>query len=109
VTEPLIAELGELVTIEAPVRTPDSGGGAVITWSPLATVWAAVRSRTGSELAIGDQRVARLSHEIWLRWRDDVTPAMRITLGARVFTIEAVLPTGARRRWLKCLCREEPA
>ncbi|NWG72920.1 MAG: phage head closure protein [Parvularculaceae bacterium] len=103
----MIAELGELLTLEEPIRTPDAGGGAVIAWSPVDTVWAAIRPRSGSETAIGDRRVARVTHEIWLRARAPVTPAMRFVLGDRLFAIEAVLQAGARRQWLKCLCREE--
>jgi hypothetical protein len=47
-----------------------------------------------------------ISHEIALRYRAGVVPAMRFRKGTRVFHILAVIDVEERKRWLKCLCEE---
>jgi SPP1 family predicted phage head-tail adaptor len=109
VSAPAIAELRHEIVIEARTRSPDAGGGAELGWTPLATVWAAIRPRSGREIVSADQVVSSVTHEIWIRHRTDVTAEMRFSLGARRFGIDAVLEAGERGQWLRCPCREEPA
>jgi SPP1 family predicted phage head-tail adaptor len=101
-----IAELRHRVTLEAPVRTPDEGGTAVITWSAVADVWAAVRSVGGRERVEADRLAGRITHEIRIRWRDGVDATQRFRLGARLFLIHAARDPDARRRVLLCTCEE---
>ena len=108
-TLPSIGALRERVVLEDLVRTPTSGGGATLTWRRVDTVWAAVRAATGREVVTSDQRVGRLTHEVWIRHRPGTTSAMRFRLGARTLAIVAVLDAGNERQWMRCLCREEPA
>jgi SPP1 family predicted phage head-tail adaptor len=102
---PGIGALRDRVTLESPSRTADGGGGAAVTWTTVAEVWAAVRPITGAERLEADQIAGRITHEVWLRERPDVVPAMRLRQDARVLHIVAVLRTGRRNR-LKCLCEE---
>ncbi|MEI9900809.1 MAG: phage head closure protein [Hyphomicrobium sp.] len=48
----------------------------------------------------------KVSHEIIIRYRDDVTPQMRFKAGARLFDIAAAFDPDQRRRWLRCLAEE---
>jgi SPP1 family predicted phage head-tail adaptor len=100
-----IAAMNERFALEEPVRTPDGAGGATVTWQTVAEVWAHVRPISGDERLRHDQVSGRLTHEVWLRWRAGVTPAMRFTQGTRVYEIVAVLEAERRTR-LKCLCEE---
>jgi SPP1 family predicted phage head-tail adaptor len=100
-----IGTLSERFTLEAPVRTPDGGGGAAIAWEAIAELWARVRPITGEERLVHDQLAGRLTHEVWIRHRAGVTPAMRFRQDARIYEIVAVLEA-KRRAWLKCLCEE---
>jgi SPP1 family predicted phage head-tail adaptor len=100
-----IGTLNERLTLEEPIRTPDGGGGAILAWQTVAELWAHVRPISGEERLRHDQLAARLTHEVWLRWRAGVTPAMRFRQDARIYEIVAVLE--ARRRvYLQCLCEE---
>lgn len=94
------------VDLQAPVRTPDGAGGATETWSTIASVWASIRSTGASEAVIADARRGRISHDIWIRHRADVTPGMRLAQGLRVFEILGVIDVGERHRRLRCLCQE---
>jgi SPP1 family predicted phage head-tail adaptor len=100
-----IAAMNERFALEEPMRTPDGAGGATVTWQTVAEVWAHVRPISGDERLRHDQVSGRLTHEVWLRWRAGVTPAMRFTQGTRVYEIVAVLEAERRTR-LKCLCEE---
>jgi SPP1 family predicted phage head-tail adaptor len=79
------------ITIERPVSSPDATYGTpVVTWAPLAVLpgspvvaekfWAEVQDVMPSRAESVTQglAVARNQTRIRMRWRDDVTSAMRI-------------------------------
>lgn len=103
--DPSIGALRSRLTLEQPDRTTDGGGGASVTWTTVATLWAAVRPIGGEERLAADQLAGRITHEITLRTRTGVVPAMRLRDATRIFEIVAVLDSGPRNR-LKCLCQE---
>jgi SPP1 family predicted phage head-tail adaptor len=86
--------------LEAPATVEDEIGGRSITWTPVATLWAAIETANGNEIAAQDQTDARLFHRITIRHRDGVGPAMRLTKGARIFEIAAVRDADGRGRFL---------
>jgi SPP1 family predicted phage head-tail adaptor len=105
VSQPVIGALRELLTLEAANRVADGGGGATVTWETVTELWAAVRPIGGEERLRADQLAGRITHEVWIRHRTGVTPAMRFRSGTRILEIVAVLAV-ARRSRLKCLCEE---
>jgi len=86
-----IGTLRRRIVLEAPTRSPDSGGGSAVTWGVVATLWADIRALSGTEQVVADSLQGRVSHEITIRKRMDVSPAMRLRYGARIFVIWAVL------------------
>lgn len=88
------------------MRAADDSGGAAETWEPVAELWAAVMSRSGKEAVLADRVAGERRVEVTIRYRDDVTPAMRFRLGERCFHVRAVLDEDGRRRFLKCQCEE---
>tara|TARA_B100001123_G_C14594295_1_gene743279 strand:- start:165 stop:494 length:330 start_codon:yes stop_codon:yes gene_type:complete len=88
----LATRLNRRVTLEQPVRSSDGAGGASISWSLLATVWAEVRSRGGSGAEslltgalVDDHRI-----EVTIRYRRDVTAAMRVVIAGETYQIQSV-------------------
>lgn len=102
-----IGELRHRIVLESVTRVSDGGGGAVVTWLPVAELWASITPTTGTEAVVADQLAGRVSHEIVVRHRSDILPAMRFRQGTRIFEILAALDVEERRRQLRCLCREE--
>jgi SPP1 family predicted phage head-tail adaptor len=102
---PSIGALRDRLTLESPSRADDGGGGATVTWTVVADVWGAVRPITGDERLSADAVTGRVTHQVWIRYRGDVVPAMRLRSGARILDIVAVLD-GTRRDRLQCLCEE---
>lgn len=106
---PAIGALRDRLTLETPVRSDDGGGGAAVTWTAVADLWGAVRPITGDERLRADAVTGRVTHQVWIRHRDDVVPAMRFRAGARILDIVAVLDArsdSGRRGRLQCLCEE---
>lgn len=87
-------------------RSADAGGGADEDWVTVAVVWGEVRPTIGHERAVEDQIQGRLSHEVLIRSRPGVVPAMRFTEGERVYEIIAVIEAEGKKKLLKCLCEE---
>lgn len=101
-----IGGLRHRIVLEIPVRTAAEGGGATITWQVAGAVFARIEAASGREIGLADGISARVSHAVVMRYRDDVTPQMRILEGARILEIRAVLDDDGRQRWLRCLCEE---
>ena len=82
-----------LLQLQAPQRTSDarSSGGAVVSWSLQAEIWAAVRPGKAVEAVVADRVQPLVSHEVWMRARGDVTTEMRLLWGARVLDIKGIL------------------
>jgi SPP1 family predicted phage head-tail adaptor len=106
-SRPRIGALRHRIVLEAPVRAADGGGGATVTWTTVAELWAAIEPIAGSESVLGEGIAGRVSHEIVVRHQSGIEPAMRFRQGERLFEIKAVLDVDERRRMLRCLCREE--
>jgi len=101
-----IGELRTRLTLEAPSRTGDGGGGAAVTWTNICELWARVRPLSGGESFALDRTAGTVGHEIVVRHRDGITPQMRFRSGTRVFDIRAVFDPDGRRRWTRCLAEE---
>ena len=101
-----IGDLRHRVQIESPVRAGDGGGGASVTWTLVAEVWAAIWPRGSDEVFDLDRVAGRASHDIWIRKRDGVKPEMRMRFGTRVFDILGVIDVEDRGRYLRCPAEE---
>jgi SPP1 family predicted phage head-tail adaptor len=92
-------ELRQRITIKQQTVTRDSFGAEVTAWSTLATVWAKVVTVSGTEVIESEQvAVATLTHEVTIRYRDDVTPLMQIIFESRTLTIRAMVPDPLKRQ-----------
>jgi SPP1 family predicted phage head-tail adaptor len=106
------SEAGRLkrrLVLEKPARVPDGAGGATVTWSAAATLWAELRPLKAEERPLGEGLVDMALWRIVLRHREDVAPGDRLRLGARTFLVLAVSDPDEDGRWLACLAEEEGA
>lgn len=109
-----IGKMQHRLTIQSRSRSSDGGGGAASTWSTVDTVWGRIEAKGGSERFFGDQNEARTSHLITIRFRRDVTAAMRIVYSyavdsvnySRTFNIRSIANKGERDKYLELVCEE---
>jgi len=106
VTEFLPSDLRHRLALQELQREDDEGGGFTEDWVEIAELWADLRPVGGSETVEADRLAGRITHEVSLRYRAGVQPAMRFRQGARLFHILTVIDVEERKRWLKCLCEE---
>lgn len=99
-------DLRHRVVIEHADRTSDGAGGSTLYWQTVAEVWAAIWSRTVGEDFVLDRTAGTATHDIWIRYRADVKPDMRIRFGARIFDILGAIDVEDRGAWLKCPVEE---
>jgi SPP1 family predicted phage head-tail adaptor len=101
-----IGKLRHRLTLEAPWRVSDGGGGAATAWESVAECWGAIETAGGGETVQADRLSGERQPVITIRHREDVAPAMRFVSGYRLFHIRAVLDPDGRGRFLRCLCEE---
>lgn len=99
-------KLRHRVAIERNQETPDADTGAMVpAWVPVATVWASVEPLSGREFVAAQAVQANVSVRIVVRYRPDITPAMRIVHGGKVHNIAAVLADkDSGREYLTLMC-----
>ncbi len=101
-----IGKLRHRLTLENEWRTADDGGGAAIAWEAVAELWGAIETDAGGERVGADRLSGERQPIVTVRYRDDVTPAMRFVSGDRAMLIRAVLDPDGTQRFLRCLCEE---
>jgi SPP1 family predicted phage head-tail adaptor len=83
-------DLREVVAILAPVETRDAFGAVVTTWQELDVAWCRVVTQKGDEALRAASTDARQSVRVQLRYRDDITPTMRLSWNGREYDIRDV-------------------
>ena len=99
-------KLRHRLIIESPQRASDGAGGAVVTWTQVASIWAHVTPVSARELRSAGQRAEKLTHRITLRYRSGINATMRLVGEGRVFNIDAIINEDERDHWLVCFCVE---
>lgn len=102
-----IGRLNRRVTIQQKLVTRDSYGGESITWTDVATVWAAVLPLRGREYVALRDAGAELTTRFVIRHRSSVTPAMRIVHGDAIYDIVEVIDSEDGHRFLELMARAE--
>ncbi len=87
-------------------QTVDGAGGLVQTHVSLGLVWAQVMPAAGRLAESGGARTGQNSLTVRIRYRNDLSPGDRITLGARTFQIVSLGDADGRVAYLNCLCQE---
>lgn len=106
-----VGGLRKRAVLQSEQRATDAGGGYSLTWADLATVWVRFTPLSGREAVAADRLESRVTHRVTMRWRDDLnlSAALRLKLGARLFNIHAVLNDGERNRTAILLVEEGSA
>jgi len=105
--------LSTRLTLEAPQRIADGGGGWRIVWNALGTVWAEIRSSSARERVSGAREISRVTHRITVRSAaegSDRRPLadQRFRKGGRIFAIRGVSEADGRGAYLTCWTEEGP-
>lgn len=97
------------LALEEPVSTSDGQGGATVSWTEIAAMWAKVEPVSSSLAERAGAEIGTISHRIWLRFRKGLVAGQRLRKGARLFAIKLVQDPDETGRYLTCLCEEVAA
>ena len=112
--------LRERVQIQTRSTTPDTQGGRAVTWvdlisgsaSVVTKLWASVLPEGGTERVAAAAQGAVQRFAVVIRYRADVTPAMRLSwtpfgyAAAKTLQIHTVQPLDGGRVFLMLACSE---
>ena len=87
-------KLDRRIVIQSETIARDDFGGEDPTWSTLATVWAGIEYRSGTETNEADQMVSMNKIMFTIRYRTDITARMRIYYNSVYYYITLVEQLG---------------
>ena len=96
--------LNRKATLQHLVEGQDEAGQPVTTWANLATVWANIKHLSGVETIKANAETSAVKASIRIRYRTDLTAAMRVVHGATTYEIKAVMPDEAGREFADLVC-----
>jgi SPP1 family predicted phage head-tail adaptor len=102
----MIGKLNKRITIQEQNRTPDGGGGFSVVWQSIAanpSVYASVVPLSGGEVLSMRQLENTVTHRVMIRYRSDITTAMRILNGTEVYDIKSIINIGGRNEYIEIL------
>ena len=102
----MIGELNQRVRILAQTRDPDGGGGYAEVWNVIATLWANVAPRAGSNVFAADALQSRVEYRVTIRRNAAVLVGMRVMAGTLTLSIAAILDDGSPL--ITLICEELP-
>jgi SPP1 family predicted phage head-tail adaptor len=97
-------KLRHRIVLESLTNERDGIGGVVPTWSTEAGLWAEIVPLSGREFIAAQATQAGVTTRITIRWRDGVSPEMRIRHGSVIYNIRAVLPDPSLRQHITLMC-----
>jgi SPP1 family predicted phage head-tail adaptor len=88
--------LDQRVRLETQSLAADGYGGAALTWSLLAEVWALARPLSGRERAEAATIEAPAMYRFTIRRRADLTEGMRVVWNGQAFNVRFIADGGPR-------------
>lgn len=101
-----LGDLRRRITVQQETRTPDGGGGFVIAWADVCTVWAKVWPITPREAMDGERLEARVDTLIVIRYRpgNTITAGMRISADGLLYQIKGLADVESRHEFIELTC-----
>lgn len=89
----LTSKLKHQLILQQRTTTIDGLGGYTRSWTDVAALWAEIIPISGSERFAYEQQTNHQRYRIMLRYRNDITPNMRLhdTANNRTFEIKSVI------------------
>lgn len=102
-----IGRLNRRVTFQQKTTTTDALNQPLDQWTDYVTVWADVRFKRGLQSISGERASAEQDGtecSVSIRYRSDITAAMRIVDGPAIYDIKQVLPNIGAKDYVDLAC-----
>lgn len=100
-------QLSARLDLEMRDDASDGQGGIVPGFALVTSLWARIEPISTSEDELADAAVFSVTHQIWIRFREDISAGMRFRKGLRIFVVRAFHDPDDMRRYLVCRCTED--
>lgn len=97
-------KLNRQVTIKQRTSGQDEIGQPVTTLETVATVWANILHKTGSETIKADKETSIVQASIRIRRRTGLNSGMEVHYGSTVYEIKAILPDEETKDRIDLVC-----
>jgi len=94
-------KLRHSITFQEKLQTPDGGGGYDYTTSDVISTRAFIKPISTNERFFAQRIESDISHRIYIRYRTDINPAMRIKYGDRYFQVKGIMNIEEQNKWLE--------
>ena len=94
-------KLRHSVVWQEKIQTPDGGGGFTYTTSDVVTTRAFIKPISTNERFFAQRIESDISHKIYIRYRTDISPDMRINYGGRLFQVKGIMNIEEQNKWLE--------
>ena len=101
-----IGKMRYKVKVERATNTRDAGGGLSQDFKTVANVYANIEPKGANSVYRQGILQEKVSHEITMRYMNNIDTNSRITYGSRQFAVHGVINIDERDRYLKLLCDE---
>jgi SPP1 family predicted phage head-tail adaptor len=84
----------------------DTAGQVADQWRHVVTCWAHIEQLSGNELVIAQAINTEITHKVTVRYRTNLTTAMRCVYGSRQFNVLSILDPETAHVALHVMCSE---
>ena len=101
-----IGKMRYKVKVETATNTRDAGGGLSQTFGAVAYIFANIKPKNANSIYRQGILQEKVTHEITIRYRQDIDTNSKITYGNRSFAVNGIINVDERDRFLTLLCEE---
>lgn len=101
-----IGRLKHRITFQELSQSQNEYGELVEEWLDIKTVWAEIKPVSGNQFFAAKQINSEISHNVYIRYRTDLKPSMRIKFKERVFDILYLMNMNEDNRIMQIYCKE---
>lgn len=99
-------ELDQRIVIQNYITSRGASGEEIKAWSDWESVWAQVKTSSGTESFVNPQRIAEATHKIKIRYLHGLVSEMRVVWREKQLEILFVDESQRRRGEMNLLCKE---
>lgn len=100
-----VGKMRHRITFVRPATEKDKLGGYKGDYVDVVTTWAQITPVSGKEY-LTQVRESTVSHKIYCRYREGITPQLRVRFGKRMFRILSVINWEERNEGMTLMCEE---
>ena len=101
-----IVNLRNRVKLKKHINALNDYVATITHWQTLATVWAEIKPISGREYFSVQQVQSEVTTQIWIRYRKDIEPTMRVTYQDKHYEIVSVLNYQGLNKTLQLMCKD---